>query len=848
MNQTDIRLITDSNQPEDRVTFDILRHLDICRLEVTRHLEESKRSSLGQFITPSSVARIMASMVEIDEEPEVKLLDPGAGIGTLFAACVEALCLTEKRPKNILITAYEIEPIFQDYLKDTINLCKSMCKSYGVGFNAIVLQEDFVAAAVSALREDMFSTSLNRFTHAILNPPYHKVQTGSKVRKMLSSIGIETSNLYTAFLSLTAFLLEKNGQMVSITPRSFCNGLYFKPFRKQFLTLMNIERLHLFQSRTEAFREDDVLQENLIMSAVKDGMASSKILISSSVGAEDDGTSVREVDRTEVVDPKDDDSFIHIVTDELENRIAKLASRFESTLEGIGLEVSTGRVVDFRATEFILQKPRADSVPLIYPAHFVDGYVRWPISGIKKPNAILVTQETQDQLIPSQNYVLVKRFSSKEERKRIVAAVYDAGRIPTNQVGFENHLNYFHKNHEGLNLDIAKGLAAYLNSTIVDTIFRHFSGHTQVNAVDLRKLPYPDLSQLEKVGKNIAIEFPAQEELDRIIEKEILVMSEADKTDNPISAKSKIEEALAVLKALGFPRAQLNERSALTLLSLLDLKPDSRWSDAGNPMRGITPMMEFFAHYYGKNYKPNTRETVRRQTVHQFLQAGLIVENPDDPSRPTNSPKAVYQIETGALELLRTFGNPEWNRNVRTYLMSRQTLAEKYAREREMKRIPVSVANGSTLSLSPGGQNILIKQVIEEFASRFTPGGQLVYVGDTGEKFACFDDTTMKKLGVKIEAHGKMPDVIIYQPKKNWLVLIEAVTSHGPMNPKRREELKKLFEGCSAGLVFVTAFLTRKAMMEYLSEISWETEVWVAEAPSHLIHFNGERFLGPYDS
>jgi hypothetical protein len=180
--------------------------------------------------------------------------------------------------------------------------------------------------------------------------------------------------------------------------------------------------------------------------------------------------------------------------------------------------------------------------------------------------------------------------------------------------------------------------------------------------------------------------------------------------------------------------------------------------------------------------------------------------------------------------------------------MSSQTLSEKYARERKMKRIPVSLADGGTLSLSPGGQNILIKQVIEEFASRFTPGGQLVYVGDTDEKFAYYREAIMEKLGVKIEAHGKMPDVIVYQPQKNWLVLVEAVTSHGPMNPKRRDELKNLLEGCSAGLVFVTAFLTRKAMMEYLSEISWETEVWVAEAPSHLIHFNGERFLGPYDN
>jgi hypothetical protein len=163
-----------------------------------------------------------------------------------------------------------------------------------------------------------------------------------------------------------------------------------------------------------------------------------------------------------------------------------------------------------------------------------------------------------------------------------------------------------------------------------------------------------------------------------------------------------------------------------------------------------------------------------------------------------------------------------------------------------MRRIPVQIMPGHTISLSPGGQNILIEKVIREFGERFTPGGKLVYIGDTSEKFAFFDKNLLKTLGVTIESHGKMPDVIIYHVDRNWLVLIEAVTSHGPVDPKRHDELKRLFKSSSAGLVFVTAFLTRRTMIAYLSDISWETEVWVAEAPSHLIHFNGQRFLGPY--
>jgi len=312
-------------------------------------------------------------------------------------------------------------------------------------------------------------------------------------------------------------------------------------------------------------------------------------------------------------------------------------------------------------------------------------------------------------------------------------------------------------------------------------------------------------------------------------------------------AEQKIREALTILNDLGLPRQQLNERSALTLLSLLGLKPDTAWEDAVDPLMGITPMMDFFHEHYGKKYAPNTRETVRRQTVHQFLQAALIVANPDKPSRPTNSPKAVYQIEPSALKLLWSFGKPGWPGHLQKYLRTLKTLKRLYARERDMRRLPVQLANGQEIRLSPGGQNVLVKKIIDDFCPLFTPGGYIVYVGDTQAKWAYFDSSGLAALGIDIEEHGKMPDVVVHHVGKNWLVLIEAVTSHGPVNPKRRQELKELFSGATAGLVFVTAFLDRKAMLKYLHDISWETEVWIAESPTHLVHFNGERFLGPYE-
>jgi len=261
---------------------------------------------------------------------------------------------------------------------------------------------------------------------------------------------------------------------------------------------------------------------------------------------------------------------------------------------------------------------------------------------------------------------------------------------------------------------------------------------------------------------------------------------------------------------------------------------------------GITPIMQFIKQNYGREYAPNNRETIRRHTVHQFLDAGIIKINPDKPTISTNSPDTVYSVDESILKLLRIYGTEEWMPNLKTYLSSIETLKKRYAREREMKRIPVTLASGKTISLSPGGQNKLIKLIIEDFCELFTPGGKVIYIGDADNKWQLCNQEYLKNIGVNFDAYGKMPDVVVHYLKRNWLVLIEAVTSHGPVDAKRRNELEAVFKNSTAGLVFVTAFLTRSDMAKYIHQISWETEVWVAEEPTHMIHFNGERFLGPY--
>lgn len=308
----------------------------------------------------------------------------------------------------------------------------------------------------------------------------------------------------------------------------------------------------------------------------------------------------------------------------------------------------------------------------------------------------------------------------------------------------------------------------------------------------------------------------------------------------------RISEAQWILRELRFPRGQCNERSALAFLALLDLRSDMPWTAVSTPLKGITEMMKFMSQHYEKDYAPNTRETVRRQTIHQFCAAGLVAKNPDDPDRPTNSGKTVYQINSLAWTLIKAYGTDAWPERLSTYLERVGTLADQFERQRQLRRIPVRLPDGTSVDLSPGGQNPLIRKIVQEFCSRFTPRGAVWYIGDADEKFAVYDDKSFTSAGISIPHHGKMPDVIVKHADKSWLVVIEAVTSHGPIDPKRRAELDQLLRSARLGLVYVTAFEDRATFRQYTADIAWETEVWIAESPDHLIHFDGSKFLGPY--
>lgn len=307
-----------------------------------------------------------------------------------------------------------------------------------------------------------------------------------------------------------------------------------------------------------------------------------------------------------------------------------------------------------------------------------------------------------------------------------------------------------------------------------------------------------------------------------------------------------IEGAREVLRALGLPKAQQNEMAALTLLALCGLKSGDKWREARRHSVTVTKgIMAFIAQEYSRQYAPNTRETFRRQVLHQFVQAQVADYNPDEPALPTNSPRAHYAITTAALTVVKAYGTKPWGAAVQQFAREQGSLLTIYQRTREQRRVPVTLPDGQALKLSPGKHNELQVAVVEEFASRFAPGARLLYLGDTAQKNLFVDADRLHVFDIALNEHDKLPDVVLFDERRQWLFLIEAVTSHGPMTPKRVVELEKMVSRSRVGCVYVSAFPDLTEFRKHLKQIAWETEVWIAEMPDHLIHFNGDRFLGP---
>ena len=362
------------------------------------------------------------------------------------------------------------------------------------GIEANVIEGDFVKHAATMLRLERGP----RYTHAIMNPPYKKINAGSDHRAFLRAAGLETVNLYSGFVGLAVALMEKGGEVVAIIPRSFCNGPYYQSFRRFILARASVRHIHLFEARNKAFKDDGVLQENIIIHLTR-GAEQGEVTISTST--DDSFADYLETMHPfgSIVQSDDVDQFIHIPTGN--GADLRDAPAFRFRLDELGLSVSTGPVVDFRMRHDLRANPEPGTVPLLYPGHFSNDRMIWPKPGFKKANAIIHTSQTEKWLFPSGFYAVVRRFSSKEERRRIVASVVEPANLRADLIGFENHLNVLHQGKRPLDEDIARGLVVYLNCTVVDEYFRRFNGHTQVNATDLRIMRYPSRQALTTLGQ-----------------------------------------------------------------------------------------------------------------------------------------------------------------------------------------------------------------------------------------------------------------------------------------------------------------------------------------------------------
>jgi adenine-specific DNA-methyltransferase len=478
----------------------------------------------GQFFTPKQVSVFMADLFDINQD-KITLLDPGAGTGALSAAFCEKL-LSGKKPVSLVIDTCENDPEIIPFLKRVLQECKKDLEEKGSKVEFDVLAKDFILTNEPYLSgPGLFERGEKFYDFVISNPPYYKVGTESPYSRMMAELICGQPNIYAFFMTMAASMLADKGEMVFITPRSFCSGLYYKNFRKWFLRKVRITRIHIFESRKDIFDKDGVLQENVIIKAKKSGKEGT-VTITTSRDKELNVIGRMEVGYSDIISPKNSESFIRIPTSELDVKILHIIDNWPSTLGKLGMEISTGPVVDFRAKEHLRQELTKGSVPLLWMHNMQNMRVVWPSKKNKKPAAIASTEKTSRLLLPAKNYVLLKRFTSKEQRRRLDSAVLKQSEFPHESVGIENHVNYIHRPKGSLSISEAFGIAALLNTGLIDNYFRSLNGHTQVNATEIRNLPLPDLSVIKKIGEVVskAKELPAN--LDEMIGSQLGIDAE----------------------------------------------------------------------------------------------------------------------------------------------------------------------------------------------------------------------------------------------------------------------------------------------------------------------------------
>lgn len=822
------------------------------------------KKTLGQFFTPAAIGHYLAKWASPPADATVRVLDPGFGTGILSCCLLEHFAATAPGLSRVELDAYDLDGQLFSAAQRVLDYLKHWLAERGIELVARLHLTDFILAHAAIWQFPLAPP--RTYDVVISNPPYFKLGQHDP-RNALAGPEQAQPNMYALFAVLATRLVRPGGELLFLVPRSFSSGPYFARFRRFALHHIRWTRFHLFHSRRAAFKKDAVLQETVLFKAVRHaGQAPLNIpfqvVITASAGMHDLAeATVFERPLADLLSSDRQGNLLFLPTDADEYALLARFRRWNHRLADLGVGVSTGPVVAFRATAWLREEPPAHAIPLLWMDNVAPtgGRLRWPLALRTKPQ-YLAPGAAAALLVPNRNYVLMRRVSAKDDARRIVAAPYLAADWPAAQVGFENKLNYLYARRGELTATQAIGLAALLSSRPYDQFFRLFNGNTQVSATEARELPVPAWATIEALGAQVQAQ--GWEIADDLVEQLFhlpaasyalptnLMAEPAAPYETPASElPTKIREAQQILLALGLPPAQQNKISAFTLVALASLGPDASWRDAtGHSKRVSRGISDFIATQYGQVYKENTRETFRRQVLHQFVQAGLVAYNPDNPQLPVNSPKAYYGLTAEAVQLLQAYGTEQWLAQLEAFHGQHEALAAQYAVSRDQQRIALALPDGRTVALSPGLHNEVQRAVLTQFLPQFAAGAQLLYLGDTEAKHLFEDTETLQRLGVPLNQHSKLPDIVLLQLRPDgseWLFLIEVVTSHGPVSPKRKMELQAMLAACPAGPVYVTAFPDFKLFKKYSASVAWDTEIWIQEMPEHLIHFNGDRFLGP---
>lgn len=622
-------------------------------------MPKNERKKYGQFFTSKETACFMAGLFTIPENKfKLSILDAGAGTGILSCALLEKLEQVEYI-KTIELTCYENDGNVLTLLEENLQTCQ---EKFSKDIQINIITDNYITSQYLEFNHMPGSNPHpQKFDLIIGNPPYRKVSKDAPEATAMPEVCYGAPNLYFMFVAMGLFNLETDGEMVYIIPRSWTSGAYFKRFRQYLLTKGRLEHIHLFVSRKEVFDKENVLQETIIIKVKKTNETPKNITVTSSHSNKDfDKLTSLAAPYNLVV--SGDNYYVYLVTDDIQVSVLERLQRFDKTLPELGLKMKTGLTVDFRNREILRDKAEKGAIPLFYSQHIRQGKVQFPI---QKEHEYVVTEQ-KGLMQDNRNYLFVKRFTAKEERRRLQCGVYLSKKFPEfKKISTQNKINFVDGLMTEMTESIVYGLYVIFNSTLYDEYYRILNGSTQVNSTEINAMPVPGLETIQEMGRKLMKSMDMSEQNCNLILE---------------GTVNKIEEAREILKQLGMPKKQQTDICCYVLLAMTGLKQESVWADAENEWIRIHDIIQFANKFYGATYAENSRETFRKQALHHFRNAAIVEDN----GKATNSPNYRYRLTEEVLRLIRTFGMSDWQSSIKNYLKNHEKLVNIYTSKKNV--------------------------------------------------------------------------------------------------------------------------------------------------------------------